>query len=72
MAKNKDSWCSPLYRDNEPPLYGGAARNKRIAEMGGIDAIIAEVGRNVLEKANFLASASATQKNVILFKRKAA
>lgn len=35
----KDSWCRPVW-DGEKWVYGGAARNIRIARNGGMDAII--------------------------------
>lgn len=38
-----DSWCSPLKDSNGNMLYGGAARNARIARFGGMDAILIEV-----------------------------
>lgn len=55
MSKNKDSWCTALYRRNEKPLYGGAARNYRISKSGGMDAIVQSVVIDALEKANSLA-----------------
>lgn len=35
----KDSWCRPLQTPNGK-IYGGAARNKRIAHQGGMDKIL--------------------------------
>ncbi|WP_273767486.1 hypothetical protein [Aeromonas hydrophila] len=50
-----DSWCDP-YWDGEKWVYGGAARNIRIRNGGGIDSITEEVGkkaaRMALEEAN--------------------
>lgn len=43
MKHYDDTWCKPLYRKNEKPLYGGAARNYRIKANGGMNAIIARV-----------------------------
>jgi len=68
--KNQDSWCTPLYRRNKKPLYGGAARNVRISKSGGMDEIIKSVAIDILEKANFLASPPIKKGNVIPLKRK--
>ncbi|EMO9521364.1 hypothetical protein ACR3H8_19700 [Pseudomonas aeruginosa] len=35
----KDTWCRPV-NDGEKMVYGGAARNVRIARNGGMDQII--------------------------------
>lgn len=37
----KDSWCRPL-QTPKGTIYGGAARNKRIAHRGGMDQILAD------------------------------
>lgn len=55
----KDSWCKPVY-DGKKMVYGGAARNVRIARNGGMDAIIAKAMRTVLIEVE--ATVSATNK----------
>ena len=68
----KDSWCSPLETE-DGMLYGGAARNVRIAAADGMDAIIENAARSAARDALKHASerASAPKKNVVGFKRKA-
>ncbi|GDG01489.1 hypothetical protein BvCmsKKNP016_01232 [Escherichia coli] len=50
--KKTDSWCTPTMSKNGNIVSGGAARNVRIAAMGGMDEIITQVARNTLELAN--------------------
>lgn len=40
-----DTWCKPLKHNNKM-IAGGAARNVRIAALGGMDAILQEVAFN--------------------------
>jgi len=42
----RDTWCKPIFVDGRM-LYGGAARNVRIAAAGGMDAILDRVARRV-------------------------
>ncbi|MEN9450159.1 MAG: hypothetical protein RJA83_773 [Pseudomonadota bacterium] len=74
MSKQYDSWCSPLHRENQPPLYGGAARNVRVARSGGMDVIINRAGRRAakeaLEEANLFVTAANDTQNVIPMKKK--
>lgn len=52
MKKRSDSWCRPVLSRHGNLVSGGAARNIRIAEMGGMDEIVEFVARNTLELAN--------------------
>jgi hypothetical protein len=59
-----DSWCRPLWRAGlKRPLAGGAARNVRIADAGGMDQIIGDVSdfaaRKALNDANLAMKHSA-------------
>lgn len=49
---NKDSWCQPIRSSHGNRVSGGAARNVRIAYLGGMDEIISVVARQTLELAN--------------------
>ncbi|MEQ4922236.1 hypothetical protein [Proteus hauseri] len=51
---NKDKWCMPLKRKNKPTIFGGAARNVRIAESGGMDNIVSNAVQFALNRANLL------------------
>ncbi|NGZ69084.1 hypothetical protein G6Z92_19475 [Vibrio aestuarianus subsp. cardii] len=51
---NKDKWCMPLKRKGKPTISGGAARNVRIAESGGMDNIISNAVEFALNRANLL------------------
>ncbi|MBV5309257.1 hypothetical protein [Chromatium okenii] len=60
--KKQDSWCTPIRSKNGNRVSGGAARNVRIAALGGLDTIIENVVRNAVEKA-FLDANTAVRKN---------
>lgn len=47
----KDSWCQKLVLKGIS-LYGGAARNVRIARAGGMDNIISDAVKYALERAD--------------------
>lgn len=47
----KDNWCSPLIYQGKT-IFGGAARNVRIARRGGMDNILKKVVAAALEEAN--------------------
>lgn len=51
----KDNWCEP-YKFKGRLIYGGAARNARIKQGGGMDNILLrvahEAAQNALERAN--------------------
>jgi hypothetical protein len=38
----KDTWCEPILVDGHW-VYGGAARNVRLSEVGGMDAALKEM-----------------------------
>jgi len=38
----KDSWCAPIFVDGHW-VFGGAARNIRLAEVGGMDQALKEM-----------------------------
>lgn len=50
--KKQDSWCRPVLSRHGNVVSGGAARNVRIAEMGGMDEIVEQVVRNTFDLAN--------------------
>ncbi len=60
-----DSWCSPLEDLSGRFLFGGAARNVRIARSGGMDKIIDEVAREAAANAYKRAEAAVEANNVI-------
>lgn len=47
----KDSWCKPVRARTGNVVSGGAARNVRIAALGGMDEIIEDVARSAAEQA---------------------
>ena len=49
---NHDSWCKTILSRHGNRVSGGAARNVRIADLGGMDEIIAIVARQTLELSN--------------------
>ena len=52
LNMNHDSWCKPILSRHGNRVSGGAARNVRIADLGGMDEIIAIVARPTLELSN--------------------
>jgi hypothetical protein len=65
--KQEPTWCEPLELPNGQTVYGGAARNVRIANFGGMPAIL----RRVFEEASTFRAGGKSR--VIPFeKRKAA
>lgn len=48
----KDSWCKPVVSRHGTTVSGGAARNVRIADLGGMDEIVALVSRQTLALAD--------------------
>lgn len=52
--KKQDKWCMPLKREGKPTISGGAARNVRIAESGGMDSIVASAVEFSLNQANLM------------------
>lgn len=71
----KDSWCAPLFTGSQW-IYGGAARNKRIAARGGMDVICRKAGevaaRVALEMATKAAEPKTSATVVPLRRRRAA
>lgn len=65
----QDSWCEP-YFDGLQWLYGGAARNKRIKDGGGMDKICARVGESAAKMV--LKEVSQITSNVVYMRRKKA
>jgi hypothetical protein len=45
-----DSWCAPVRAKSGVIVSGGAARNVRIAEGGGLDTILTKVARSAAEQ----------------------
>lgn len=54
---NNDKWCKPLKRKGKPTISGGAARNVRIAESGGMDNIVSNAVEFALNRANLMSGA---------------
>lgn len=52
--KKQDRWCMPLKRKGKPTISGGAVRNVRIAESGGMDSIVANAVDFALNQANLI------------------
>lgn len=50
-VKKSDSWCAKVVSKNGTVVSGGAARNVRIAALGGQDCILEEVVRDTLARA---------------------
>lgn len=46
-----DSWCSPVRAKTGVVVSGGAARNVRISDAGGMDKIIEDVARDAARRA---------------------
>lgn len=59
-----DSWCSPVLAKTGNIVSGGAARNVRISDAGGMDTIIEQVARDAASRALKLANAMAHQRQV--------
>jgi hypothetical protein len=47
----RDSWCKPVLAKSGNVVTGGAARNVRLSELGGMDQIITDVARRAAEEA---------------------
>jgi len=50
--KKPDPWCDSIRSRHGNVVSGGAARNIRIAAMGGMSEIVKQVTRNTLALAN--------------------
>ena len=61
-----NTWCEPLKMSNGGYVYGGAARNVRIANFGGMPAILSRV----FEEASCLKSKSTQKNNVVQLRKK--
>ena len=48
----KDSWCKLVRAESGAWVSGGAARNVRIAALGGMDTIIQDVAQDALLRAD--------------------
>ncbi|MDN3441896.1 hypothetical protein QL898_09645 [Psychrobacter sp. APC 3279] len=55
--KKQDKWCMPLERKGKSTISGGAARNVRIAESGGMDSIVANAVDFAFNQANLMSGA---------------
>lgn len=51
----KDSWCERLYYEGKY-IFGGAARNARISNSGGMDEIIKDVATQIWNAATSAAN----------------
>lgn len=51
-----DPWCRPIMANTGNIVSGGAARNVRIANSGGMDEIIYQAGREAARRALELAN----------------
>lgn len=59
-----DSWCSPVRAKTGNIVSGGAARNVRISDAGGMDQIIEQVARDSARRALELADTAARRRDV--------
>lgn len=63
-ARKSDPWCSPLVLEDGTRISGGAAREKRLKAVGGVDQLL----RDTLDNASRLVSANTRKaKEVTLF-----
>ncbi|WP_031598874.1 hypothetical protein [Ferrovum myxofaciens] len=46
-----DAWCRPVRAKTGQLVFGGAARNVRIAAAGGMDAIVLRIAKNAAREA---------------------
>lgn len=58
-ARKSDPWCSPLVLEDGTRISGGAAREKRLKAVGGVDQLL----RDTLDNASRLASADTRKAN---------
>lgn len=56
-----DTWCKPMRAKNGLMVYGGAARNVRIAARGGMNNIIMEMAIRATEDAFKMANDAANR-----------
>ena len=56
-----DSWCTKVMAKNGVMVFGGAARNVRIADCGGMDEIIKAVASRAAEDALKMANKAVTK-----------
>jgi hypothetical protein len=61
IMKKKDKWCLALKREGKPTISGGAARNVRISESGGMDNIVLNAVEFAINRANLLAGSVANR-----------
>lgn len=70
----RDSWCEPFW-DGEKWIYGGAARNARIALAGGVEQIChdvaADAARQALMRVESAAREAQRSSNVVPFRKAA-
>lgn len=59
VASKSDPWCSPLEFEDGTRISGGAAREKRLKAVGGVDNLL----RDTLDNASRLASADTRKAN---------
>lgn len=57
----KDSWCAPVITKSGAIVSGGAARNVRIAECGGMDEIVESVATRAAKDALRIANQVVTE-----------
>lgn len=57
MKNKPDSWCAKVVSKNGTEVSGGAARNVRIAALGGMDCIVEDVARDTLARAEAVIAA---------------
>ena len=57
VSKKPDSWCKKTVSKNGTVVSGGAARNVRIAALGGMDTIVEDVARDTLARAEAVLAA---------------
>ena len=65
-----DNWCQ-RYWDGQKWIFGGAARNVRIRNSGGMDSICREIGRDAAQMALDRANQQQMRGAVVPLRRKA-
>ena len=73
MRSDSTTWCAPKRLEDGRTIYGGAARNVRLKDCGGVNAIIESAILHALDKSEkSYTQKSAANDNVFPLKKKKA
>jgi hypothetical protein len=67
-----DIFCRPLHLNANETIYGGAARNKRIAQAGGLERLLNKVISSAFEEMSNINEEPTHRSNVVPINRKSA